>query len=293
MLVSTVDASTDAGAASAHAAAKRAAARGRPRGARGGGRGRGCRPPRGCRPAASRRRTACATRGLGHPLGRAGEHRADRGAEPLGQADADRVELRAVLVEPDAGRHVGVPRPRPVEVHRDADGRCGGPHRADRLDRLHGAATEVVGVLEHDERGLHLVRPDPGRDERHRTSRVEQPAVTRPGAARDAGERRRRTELGPQHVGLLVGDELLARRDVEAHPELVGERPRGGEEPGLVPQQPRDLLLERPDGRVLPRTRRRRPRPAPSPRASPVSDGSGCRTAGLRHRRSSVAVSPG
>jgi hypothetical protein len=106
--------------------------------------------------------------GLRHVLRRAHEHRAHRGTEPLGQAHADRVELLAVCRERHPGRDVGVPQPRPVEVHRHPEGLGGCPHLTDGLDRLHRAATEVVGVLQHDERGLDLVGPDPGRDERHR-----------------------------------------------------------------------------------------------------------------------------
>jgi hypothetical protein len=52
-------------------------------------------------------------------------------------------------------------------------------------------------------------------------------------------------------VGLLVTDHLLAGRDQQPDAEQVGQRPGGGEQPGLVPEQQRDALLQRPDGRVL------------------------------------------
>ena len=68
---------------------------------------------------------------LGHLLGRADEHRPDRRAEALGQADADGVELPAVVGERDARGDVGVPEPRAVEVHRDA-AVAGGLHAAPR-----------------------------------------------------------------------------------------------------------------------------------------------------------------
>ena len=57
--------------------------------------------------------------------------------------------------------------------------------------------------------------------------------------------------LGPQHVRLLVGDELLPGADVQPHAELVGQRPGRREEPGLVAEQVGDLLLERADRGVL------------------------------------------
>ncbi len=188
---------------------------------------------------------------LGHRVGGADEHRPDRRAQALGQADADGVELAAVVGQRHPGGHVRVPEPGAVEVHGDADGLRGPPDLADGLDRLHRAAAEVVGVLEHDERGLDLVGPDPGGDERHRAGRVEQAALAGPRAARDAGERRGGTELGAQHVCLLVGDELLARAHVQPHAELVGQRPGRREQPRLVAEQPGDALLERAHGGVL------------------------------------------
>ena len=49
------------------------------------------------------------------------EHRADRGAEPLGQADAHGVELACRRSRSGTpGGDVGVPEPGAVEVHRDA-----------------------------------------------------------------------------------------------------------------------------------------------------------------------------
>ena len=53
------------------------------------------------------------------------------------------------------------------------------------------------------------------------------------------------------HVGELVGDELLAGADVQAHAELVGHRARRREERRLVAEQRGDALLQGADRRVL------------------------------------------
>ena len=87
-----------------------------------------------------------------HQVAGADEHRADRGAEPLGQADAHGVELRAVGRERDAGGDVGVPEPGTVEVHRDPPRLGAGAQRLDLVERLDRAAAEVVGVLDDDQR---------------------------------------------------------------------------------------------------------------------------------------------
>ena len=56
---------------------------------------------------------------------------------------------------------MGVPQPGAVEVCGDAEIGCGRTEPTDAVDRLDGAATEVVGVLDDDERGLDLVGTDP------------------------------------------------------------------------------------------------------------------------------------
>ena len=135
--------STHPGAASAHAAGEPARrGRGRRRAARRGGRARAARPRRGCRPGASRRRSACA-RSRASAISSRGpdEHRADRRAEALGQADAHGVELAAVVAQRDArwrrgrsraGRRRGASRRRRAlraRAQRLGSGRSAGPCR--------------------------------------------------------------------------------------------------------------------------------------------------------------------
>ena len=102
-------------------APRRARARSRDprRAARGGARARTARRPRGCRPGACRRRASCAAGDSAlMKLARARDDRADRRAEALRQADADRVEAGGELALGRAGRDRGVPQPRAVEVRR-------------------------------------------------------------------------------------------------------------------------------------------------------------------------------
>ena len=171
----------------------------------------------------------------------ADEHRADRGAETLAQADRDGVELPA----PYAASAMPVAT---WAFQSRAPSRCMATpalarrraQLADRVERLDRAAAEVVGVLDDDQRGSTPGRrPASGCISASGCGGVEQPARRRPGAGGDAGEHRRGAHLGPQDVREAVGDELLAGRDVQPHPELVGQRARRREQPGLVAEQAR------------------------------------------------------
>ncbi len=88
--------------------------------------------------------------GLVDRVPRPDHQRADRGAEPLGQADGEHVRDRAVLGERRAGGDVRVPDPRAVEVHAGADAGRPLAQVAQVLERQHRAAGEVVGVLDRD-----------------------------------------------------------------------------------------------------------------------------------------------
>src|SRR6476659_11146551 len=83
-------------------------------------------------------------------LRRAGEDRAERAAEPLREADRDRVCERSPGRGLDAGSDRGVEETRAVEV----DGGAAGPRRLDRraelVERPDPAAGAAVRVLEHE-----------------------------------------------------------------------------------------------------------------------------------------------
>src|SRR6185436_4107082 len=87
-----------------------------------------------------------------------GDQGADRGAEALREACADRVEAGDELALGDAGRGGGVPDPRAVEVDGEAElVRCGDHVGELRAVPAHAAAA-VVGVLDRDHAGQRQVR---------------------------------------------------------------------------------------------------------------------------------------
>ena len=122
---------------------------------------------------------------------------------------------------------------------------------ANRLEGLDCATTEVVSVLHDNRLGRHLVGPRIRLHQRQRSSRVEQAPRRPPGPGRDAGEDRRGTHLGTQHVSQLVGDEFLARPHVQADPQLVGHRPGRSEQARLLTKQVCDPILQRQNRRIL------------------------------------------
>ena len=60
------------------------------------------------------------TAGAGDQLGTAGEGAADRGAEALGEAEGDGVDLRRICRGSDTERDAGIEEPRPIDVHVEA-----------------------------------------------------------------------------------------------------------------------------------------------------------------------------
>ena len=83
------------------------------------------------------------------------------------------------------------------------------------------------------------------------SSCVDPPARRAPGPHRDAAQRAVRAELGAGDVGARLAQHLLARSDQAPDGEHVGHRAGRCEQRGLVPEHPRDPLLERAHGGVL------------------------------------------
>ena len=118
--------------------------------------------------------------GLLHQVLGPGQRRADRGAQPLAEADAHGVEVLRPAVGRDAGGHDGVEQPCAVQVRPQAVGV--GPI-ADRLHdfvRLDAARAAVVRVLQADQ---------PRADQVLVVGRGSSPSIA-PVAARRTGPRR-------------------------------------------------------------------------------------------------------
>ena len=227
----------------------------RPRGRRPAGRGGGrARTPRrrpGSRPAACRRPAACARPGPGRcRAAGADQHRADRRAEPLGEADADGVEQPAVVGQRDPGGHVGVPQPGAVEVVAEPAARHSSPS-SDQWSRAGSCRRRSCGCSPPPP-----PRSRPGRA--RRPGRRPRPPRRRPPARTDGKVRMVSpctaawAPISARAMWALTSQTTsCAGLDQQPDAEQVGQRPAGAEQPGLVPEQVRDPLLQRADGRVL------------------------------------------
>ena len=215
-----------------------------------GGRARTARPPRGSPPAACRRPSAC---GSTAPWRSA--RRDDTTSEPTGApSPLDRHTETVSNSRPYASS--GTPSATcACQIRAPSQCRTG-RRRRDRAQRLqrgqrdHPAAAAVVGLLDRDRAGGHreeAVRPDHAGDD----VGIEVGADGRPGAGRDAAERRRGADLVRHDVRVRVAEQLLGRRHEQLHRDLVGHRAGRGEQRRLVPEQGRHPLLQRDDGGVL------------------------------------------
>ena len=84
----------------------------------------------------------------------AGQHRADRTAEALGEIDPDAVHLSEKRVHRRARGNDGVQQPRPVHMHLQPLGAGGLADGLQLLQRPDRAATGIMGLLEGHKAGL-------------------------------------------------------------------------------------------------------------------------------------------
>jgi hypothetical protein len=188
---------------------------------------------------------------LQHQRFRPGEERAERAAEPLREAERDRVEVPADLRRRRAARHRRVHEPRAVEVDAHVELAAGRRHRLDLLERPDPAAGRVVRVLDDDEPrrrdvharpvavgGAHLLGREPAGDAAQ-------------AARHEARVHGRAAELGEKGVRVLLGEHLLARLGEDPERDLVRHRRRRQVDRGLVAEELRAAPLELVHGRVL------------------------------------------
>ena len=192
--------------------------------------------------------------GLGDPLGRGDQHRADRRAESLGQADRHGVEAAAELAQ----------RRRRWRRGRSTAGRRRGAGRARARRRQLAAPRELrraAGPCRRRSCGCSRPRsprsrPGTGRRRARSAPRhgvdVEPAARRRPGADGDAGERRGGAELGPRRCGRSASQSISWPGGTSSRrPSWLRQRAGRHEQAGLVAEQLGDLGLERVDRRVL------------------------------------------
>ena len=215
------------------------------------------------------------------------QHRADRRAQALGQADAHRVERRRVLRGAHPGGRHGVEEPGAVEMQREAVPVAERAHGQDVLQRHDHAAAVVVGLLEaHQARRrpvhvgvrvhvlLHLLE-------------VERPVRRVEHAQLHLAERRRGALLVEDDVRLGVQEHLVAAPRQRAHGRLVAHGAGGEVQRGLLAEQPRGAPPAAPAPWGRRPARRRRPR-----RSSIAARISGDGRVTVSLRRSTVFMEP-
>ncbi len=191
-----------------------------------------------------------------HQVAAAADEGADRRTEPLREAEGDGVEP---LREGGRGlphRQGGVEDPGAVEMERHAVLPAQGHQGLQVRLLIDRAAAEVVAVLDRDQGGLGTegdVRSD-GRLDGRGVEEPEARGIARGGGERlrhQARDRRHGSHLVEEDVAEGVADHLTAREAVQVEGDLIAHRPRGDEEPGLLPHRRRPLFLQGADRRVL------------------------------------------
>ena len=181
----------------------------------------------------------------------ADQHRADRRAESLREAHADRVAGRRDVGERHAAGDVGVPDARPVQVQLEAVPVAERAHGPDALERVHDAAAVVVRVLETHHSRRREVDVVVVVDEPVHGVRVERPVRRVEAAELQLAEHGAAALLVEEDVRLGVQEDLVAALRQGVQRDLVGHRPGGAEERRLLAEQLGRLVLQAVDGRVV------------------------------------------
>ena len=181
----------------------------------------------------------------------AGQRRADRRAQALGEVDPGRIEPPGEVGRLDPGGDDRVHQAGAVHVDRKTPAMGDVADLAHRRQRPDRAAAGVAGVLDRDEArrrrvagvradrrldlgaGEDAVRPDEGRQDH-------------------AGEHPRRAAFRGEGMRGAIEQDLVAGAGVDLDRDLVAHRPRREIQRRLHPEQAGDHLLEEVDRRVLP-----------------------------------------
>jgi hypothetical protein len=180
----------------------------------------------------------------------AGDGGTGGGAQALGEAAGDGVEIPGVAGGVDAGGRGGVPDAGAVEVQLESKfaGAAGDP--VDLLQGPDGAAAAVLGVFDDDELGMGEV-VGVGADELVELVGVEEAAGAGGGADHDAGKGGGCAGLVVDDVAVDVADDLITGLGVGADGGLVGHGAGRDEAGGFFAHEFGDAVLEADDGGVI------------------------------------------
>jgi len=159
------------------------------------------------------------------------EHRPDRCAEPLGQAEHHRRDMLGVLRNLGSGDRAGVEDPGPVQVERHTRVSTRLGDRRHVSDRGDGPAGHLMRVLDRDQINHGDVVPI-RRQGRRDLIGGQRAALAIQSPERDAGKHRRRAQLHVAYVGrALAGDQVPGphqgvQRDLSA--QRAGRKVKGG-----------------------------------------------------------------
>ena len=186
-----------------------------------------------------------------HPLRRPRDDRAERAAEPLREADRDRVGVARDRGRLIAARDGGIEEPRAVEMERELELPARLGHRLDLGERPHAATRGVVRVLDRDDPCRRHMAEVAATSGCTHLLRRESPGPRRKRASHEACVHGGPSQLRDQDVRVLLGDQLVAGLAEHAEGDLVRHRRRGHEDRVLLAERLGGAPLELVDGRVL------------------------------------------
>src|SRR5260370_840256 len=181
---------------------------------------------------------------------RAQNHRPNRRAQPLGQAEHHRIHFSRHLRDVISQRRRRVKNPRPVQVHFQPRGMRMVADIFQLRRRIDRSSRHVARVFQAHQCGLRIVinlRPD------HRLDLLpRQNPVFPPGHSRHAaGNRRHRRQLIQIHVAALFANHFVAVMRPHLDGDEIPHAARGHKQRRLFPENLRRALLQLVDRRVF------------------------------------------
>src|SRR4029453_11895565 len=181
---------------------------------------------------------------------RAGQERSAWCTEPLRERNRDQIEWRGELRRRMPARDGRVPEPGPIQITGDTVFTRGAANPAPLVLRKDDSSRPVVSVLDLDA-GRGRKQHVPARIARREELLGGENAAGADLGQLDAGVRACTARLVPYRMRLPTNDDVVpgARQYSQRH--LIGHRPCGQPERGLLAQERRDAILQLVDGRIL------------------------------------------